>query len=709
MGSFFQELRRRSVFKVAAVYAVTSWLIIQIAGEILPTFEAPIWVNQVIILVLALGFPVAIILAWAFELTSEGIAKSTETPDLSGAGPNQGNHSVLIGLMALAVGFLFIDRYLIAPQGSSVPFNSVSFERNHPQVIQSVLNLGEFQRRPGNGNFTFPRLSRDGTLLGYSSYLDGNYTVWIQSLDETDPGLVFERAGNWIGMTNRISSDNRMIAFNDAAGLNVVPKSGGVPRIIGPVNFNSYDWISNDEILFFSGNPNPIQSVSMVNGERQEFPAEEGNGVQSPSWIAGTRYVIYTSVTGNDRARGVIQQVELMNLDTHERHVLLKDAFAPSYLQTSDSAGHILFMRGTELWAVPFDLNNLQFVGREALIVPGIEILSLEGAANYSVSDNGRMVYVPGTDVLQYDLGSALTVVGVSGEQRTLELPLQQYTNPAISPDGERLALTVIERNGDSNVWLYNFQTKRLDRLTFSGSADNALWSSDGSRVYFSDYGRGIYIVNADGTGQPQLLFDTSGKPIPRAIDAESGAIIFQLMANGNPGLFQASSQDSEYVVNQILSDSSNPKHPSLSRDGRWLVYTASESGREEIYLRRFPDLASGGIWQITNTWATHPVWSEDGRELYYYNVGTRKIMRIPVLDDSGLNLGTPSESFQLKSTLTTNMNGNAFVLLNSDSEAIYVSGSDAGMQFEISELVQARLIENFDELVRRTAPVGFD
>ena len=73
MGNLFQEFKRRKVFRVAAVYAIVAWLIIQVAGEILPTFDAPQWVNQTLVLFLILGFPLALVLAWALEMTPEGI------------------------------------------------------------------------------------------------------------------------------------------------------------------------------------------------------------------------------------------------------------------------------------------------------------------------------------------------------------------------------------------------------------------------------------------------------------------------------------------------------------------------------------------------------------------------------------------------------------------------------------------------------------
>ena len=72
MGKLYEELKRRKVFKVAVVYAVVAWLLVQIVTSILPTFEAPQWVSQTIILLLVLGFPITLIMAWAYEITCAG-------------------------------------------------------------------------------------------------------------------------------------------------------------------------------------------------------------------------------------------------------------------------------------------------------------------------------------------------------------------------------------------------------------------------------------------------------------------------------------------------------------------------------------------------------------------------------------------------------------------------------------------------------------
>src|SRR5437868_9969158 len=108
---FFGELKRRNVYKVAVAYAVVAWLLMQIASQIFPFFEIPNWVVRLVVLLLVIGFPIALVIAWAFELTPEGI-KRTKAADAAGQQSRGAAwiHIALIGA-ALSVGLFFVGRY----------------------------------------------------------------------------------------------------------------------------------------------------------------------------------------------------------------------------------------------------------------------------------------------------------------------------------------------------------------------------------------------------------------------------------------------------------------------------------------------------------------------------------------------------------------------------------------------------------------------
>ncbi len=194
---FFAELRRRNVYKVAVAYAIVAWLLIQAASIFFPAFDAPQWAMKVFILVLVLGFPIALVIAWAFEATPEGIRR-TETADAMPTAAGQKKHAwiyiVVIG-GAISVSLFFLGRYT-APtsknRGSSersiavLPFASLSEDKSNAyfaegiqdeilarlskiadlKVISRTSTL-QYQSKPGN-------LSEIGRQLGVAHLLEGS-------------------------------------------------------------------------------------------------------------------------------------------------------------------------------------------------------------------------------------------------------------------------------------------------------------------------------------------------------------------------------------------------------------------------------------------------------------------------------------------------------------------------------------------------------
>src|SRR5881275_1758208 len=111
IDNFFAELKRRNVYKIAVAYAIVGWLLVQVATQVFPFFEIPNWAVRLIVLAVVIGFPIALVIAWAFEATPEGI-KRTEAADAAGQRSRGGAwvYIVLIGA-ALSVGLFFAGRY----------------------------------------------------------------------------------------------------------------------------------------------------------------------------------------------------------------------------------------------------------------------------------------------------------------------------------------------------------------------------------------------------------------------------------------------------------------------------------------------------------------------------------------------------------------------------------------------------------------------
>ena len=145
---FFAELKRRNVYKVAVAYAIVGWLLVQIATQVFPFLEIPNWVVRLVIVLVAAGFPIALVIAWAFELTPEGI-KRTEDVDLAASARQPRKRAwifVVIGGATLSIGLFFIGRYVgrttVSAAGTELPAKSIA-----------VLPFDNLSRDPDNAFF----------------------------------------------------------------------------------------------------------------------------------------------------------------------------------------------------------------------------------------------------------------------------------------------------------------------------------------------------------------------------------------------------------------------------------------------------------------------------------------------------------------------------------------------------------------------------
>src|SRR5207245_252062 len=198
--NFFSELKRRNVYKIAVAYAVVGWLIAQIATQIFPFLEIPNWVVRLVIVSIAIGFPIALVIAWAFEATPEGI-KRTEDVDLNAAARAPKKHAwvyVVVIAAAISIGLFFIGRYSVRNTASAastespaksiavLPFVNMSADKNDEylsdgvseELITALSKITGLQVKARTSSFAFKGKSEDiqkiGELLHVSHLLEGS-------------------------------------------------------------------------------------------------------------------------------------------------------------------------------------------------------------------------------------------------------------------------------------------------------------------------------------------------------------------------------------------------------------------------------------------------------------------------------------------------------------------------------------------------------
>ena len=140
LKNFFAELKRRNVYKVAIAYGVVAWLLMQIASQIFPFFEIPNWAVRLVVLLLVIGFPIALIIAWAFELTPEGLKRTEFAEQL----PKKSVRSrAWIYVVVVAVGLFFIGRYTVTnKQGELTQLPAKYLRLSAVRYIQAVRSCG---------------------------------------------------------------------------------------------------------------------------------------------------------------------------------------------------------------------------------------------------------------------------------------------------------------------------------------------------------------------------------------------------------------------------------------------------------------------------------------------------------------------------------------------------------------------------------------
>ena len=314
----------------------------------------------------------------------------------------------------------------------------------------------------------------------------------------------------------------------------------------------------------------------------------------------------------------------------------------PRYL----SSGHLVYVAGDgSVRAVLFDLDTMTVHGNPVPILDGV-MVKATASANFDVTVDGRMAYVTGGSRVRVER----TVVWVdrSGRETPTAAPPRTYYYARVLPDGSRIALDV--RDDQQDVWIWDARGT-LTRLTAGQGADEyGVWSSDGSRVIsFSTVNQksGLYSSRADVTGAPELIAERPAA-YPNAVTPDGKSLIFRSVGadtKGKNDLFVVA-LNGDHAVKTFLGTEHDEFNAAVSPDGRWVAYQSDLSSRMEVYVSPYPD-ATAGQWTISTAGGSEPVWSLNGKELYYISPDN-KLMAVPIATVPRLSPGVPVPLFDV-------------------------------------------------------------
>jgi len=507
---------------------------------------------------------------------------------------------LVTGVIVSGLAFWVISRFVSVRGLTTQPVRrfAINLAENEPLALTKFVPLAV-----GRPAIT---VSPDGNKLVYVVNHNGVAQLCLRPLNQFDAKLIggtegaynpfFSPDGNWIGFF----ADNK---------LKKVSLAGGEPVTLCEArNPVGADWGPNDMIFFGDQEGGTLTRVSSTGGTPQPIPV---GGAQAPDAevLPDGKWLLYSTSQGSNPD---YHEIRAVSLETGQSSVVLQGGSNPRYLPS----GHLLFTRTGGLMAARFDLDSRKVTGPAVAVIEGIRS-EIYGNSQFSVSDNGTLIYIPGGSGW---IGKPVWV-DRQGKITQIPLPAQCYSGFKLSPDGKRLAIQVASATDD--IWIYEFERGTFLRLTLNGSNIGPVWSPDGKRVVFGSFrdGRfGLFWKAADGSGAEERLTTASPETFQAAESwsADGKALLFGEWSATDQGDIWILPLEGERKPEPFLRTPFSEFFSSFSPDGRWIVYTSDESGRYEVYVRPYP--GPGGKWQVSTEGGEEPVWSANGQELFYRN-----------------------------------------------------------------------------------------
>jgi serine/threonine-protein kinase len=431
------------------------------------------------------------------------------------------------------------------------------------------------------------------------------------------------------GRLPAFSPDGSALAFVAGNRIKRVAASGGPVVDVAKVASVGLGiaWGEDDWLYFSAGlGTGGIWRVPAVGGEAQAVTRVEDalgdNAHTFPQLLPGRKAVLFTALgpSGGSEDARVVAQVR----ESGERRTLVEHAMFGRFIPT----GHLLYATNAgTVFAVPFDPVRIKVTGEAIPVLSDVGTGTWGGGAFFAVSESGTLVFLKRSQRPEL----VFRVVDSSGKNVSSPFPFDSKSmarvglaqSPALSPDGQRIALTA-RGPGSTDIWILDSRSKEAERLTFDPAEDEfPVWSSDGRSVAYTSAQTGttrrLFVKSVGSGAQPQLL-----RTWPRHLHFSSWSrdgrwlAADEITSNGTDiWLIPFDGKDPIAVANT----NANERGAQFAPDGKWIAYESNESGRPEVYVVSFPGL--GARRQVSTGGGIAPQWDPQGRTLYYLQSGS--------------------------------------------------------------------------------------
>ena len=505
---------------------------------------------------------------------------------------------------------------------------------------------------PEHANFNaaqaIPAISPDGRHVAFAQNINGQVALWLRDLDGLSARALLRVSGASYPFW---SPDSRWIGFFAGGKLNKIDITGDPPlEVCDAPNARGGAW-NQDGVIVFALLRAGMFRVSAGGGTPTMIDSAAGGIVDRLPWfLPDGRHFLYTANNGADsgKARVYMDSVDAKPGLDSRKEVLTAASNAVYVPPLRSSPGYILFAREQSLMAQPFDPVTGKTNGDAVAVAEQVVYSGEFSQGQFSVSQNGILVYASGAAAQNKQLtwfdrgGKSEGTVGASADTLSVSL----------SPDGTMVATDAMDSSGLRDIWLHNLARGTLSRFTFGPKTNESpVWSPDGSRIAFYSFRDGNPYVKATvGAGTEEVLDKIAANTriddwsqdgrwlVENRVEPKTANNIWVLPQFGDRKPFV------------FLNSEFHEGHARLSPGVRWLAYVSDESKRYEVYVESFPE--HRGKWQISTGGGDFPVWSRDGRELYFI-AADRKMTAVDVKGtDTGFQAGVPKPLFEVATSI---------------------------------------------------------
>jgi DNA-binding winged helix-turn-helix (wHTH) protein/Tol biopolymer transport system component len=456
----------------------------------------------------------------------------------------------------------------------------------------------------------------------------GRTALWIRALDAIEPRMLPETEG---ASNPFFSPDGEAVAFFRNGQLVAIDIKGERLRTIAPVHGATAggSW-GRDGVIVFAEWMTGLYAIRAEGGPVSSLTRLDHTALDVahawPHFLPDGRRFLYQVVSPDSTRAGVY----MSSVDSRTSIRLLEQASGATYV----SPGFLLYLQQDRLMVEPFDATHLRLGGRAVLLARGVAAPSL--AEGHVISASREM--------LAFRAGATeqqLTWVDRSGVvQSALHVPTSMF-NFRVSPDGQ-FVLAASSLTDSTGLWLIDLARRHSTQLAADGIAP--LWSPDGTRLAFtSRAGLDVHVRPSNGNGHVEpLISDQSVKvlndwsPTAQSIiytryDAATKLDLWHVPLSGGLG-------------RPLLNTAFNEAQARVSPDGRWMAYAADNSGTQEVYVRRYPELDAPR--RVSTGGGGQPQWRADRQELFYLSPD-RSLMAVTIAESDELSFGVPRKLFR--------------------------------------------------------------